>query len=285
MTNRKYIFEALQGASSFLKSNGREEAAARIILQHELGLSHAGLLASMREELEEEKFREFWDKIELHASGTPVQHITGTEEFYGRSFRVNAQVLIPRPETEELIEETLKIAARYFPEGNPSIADIGTGSGVIAITMKCELPAAKVTATDISEEALAVAKDNAKRLNADVAFESGDLLEPIKERKWDIVLSNPPYIGYEEAPDLSDSVRDFEPHTALFAENEGLALYEKMAAGLPEIVDKPSIIGFEIGYAQGEAVRAFLKAAFPEANVYVKKDINKKDRMVFCINK
>ncbi|MCJ1908177.1 peptide chain release factor N(5)-glutamine methyltransferase [Planococcus ruber] len=284
MTNRKYIFEALQGASSFLKSNGREEAAARIILQHELGLSHAGLLASMREELEEEKFREFWDKIELHASGTPVQHITGTEEFYGRSFRVNAQVLIPRPETEELIEETLKIAARYFPEGNPSIADIGTGSGVIAITMKCELPAAKVTATDISEEALAVAKDNAKRLNADVAFESGDLLEPVKERKWDIVLSNPPYIGYEEAPDLSDSVRDFEPHTALFAENEGLALYEKMAAGLPEIVDKPSIIGFEIGYAQGEAVRAFLKAAFPEANVYVKKDINKKDRMVFCIN-
>lgn len=284
MTNRKYIFEALQGASSFLKSNGREEAAARIILQHELGLSHAGLLASMREELEEEKFREFWDKIELHASGTPVQHITGTEEFYGRSFRINAQVLIPRPETEELIEETLKIAARYFPEGNPSIADIGTGSGVIAITMKCELPAAKVTATDISEEALAVAKDNAKRLNADVAFESGDLLEPIKERKWDIVLSNPPYIGYEEAPDLSDSVRDFEPHTALFAENEGLALYEKMAAGLPEIVDKPSIIGFEIGYAQGEAVRAFLKAAFPEANVYVKKDINKKDRMVFCIN-
>jgi len=284
MTNKKYIFEALQGASSFLKSKGREEAAARIILQHELGLSHAGLLASMREELEEEKFREFWSKIELHSLGTPIQHITGSEEFYGRSFGVNEHVLIPRPETEELIEETLQLAARYFPTGNPSIADIGTGSGVIAITMKCELPAADVTATDISQAALSVATYNAKRLHADVAFKLGDLLEPIKDRKWDIVLSNPPYIGYEEAPDLSDSVRDFEPHSALFAENQGLALYEKMAEGLPEIVDKPSIIGFEIGYTQGEAVKNLLKDAFPEANVYVKKDINKNDRMVFCIN-
>lgn len=284
MNNRKYIYEALQGASSFLTSKGREEAAARIILQHELGLSHAGLLASMREELEEEKFRKFWSKIELHALGTPIQHITGTEEFYGRSFQVNEHVLIPRPETEELIEETLQLITAYFPKGNPSIVDIGTGSGVIAITMKCELPAAHVVATDISETALVVANGNAKRLNADVSFKTGDLLEPIKDRKWDVVLSNPPYISYEEAPDLSDSVRDFEPHSALFAENQGLALYEKMAEGLPHIVDKPSIIGFEIGYTQGEAVKKILQQAFPEASVYIKKDINKNDRMVFCIN-
>src|SRR5690606_10462109 len=192
-------------------------------------LSYAGLIASMREEMEEEKFREFWFKIEFKSLGTPIQHIPGSEEVYGRSFGVNEHVLIPRPETEELIEETLQLAARYFPTGNPSIADIGTGSGVIAITMKCELPAADVTATDISQAALNVATDNAKQLHADVAFKLGDLLEPIKDRKWDIVLSNPPYIGYEEAPDLSDSVRDFEPHSALFAENQGLALYEKMA--------------------------------------------------------
>lgn len=284
MTNAKYIFEALNGASSFLKDKGREEAAARIILQHELGLSHAGLLASMRDELDEEKFQRFWAKIELHALGTPVQHITGTEEFYGRSFQVNEHVLIPRPETEELIEETLQLAARYFPEGNPSIADIGTGSGVIAITMKCEMPAADVMATDISAVALAVAAGNAERLHAEVLFKSGDLLEPVKDRKWDIILSNPPYISYEEAPDLSDSVRDFEPHSALFAENQGLALYEKMAQRLPHIVDKPGIIGFEIGYTQGEAVKSLLQHAFPEAKVYVKKDINKNDRMVFCIN-
>lgn len=284
MTKAKYIYEALNGASSFLKSKGREEAAARIILQHELEMSHAGLLASMRDELDDSRYESYWSKIERHASGTPIQHITGTEEFYGRSFLVNENVLIPRPETEELIEETLQLAERYFPAGNPSIADIGTGSGVIAITMKCELPASRVVATDISEAALATALENAKRFNIDVAFKLGDLLEPIKDAKWDIVLSNPPYIAYEEAPDLSDSVRDFEPHSALFAENQGLALYEKMAEGLTGIVDKPSIIGFEIGYTQGEAVKNLLKQAFPEAVVYVKKDINKNDRMVFCIN-
>src|SRR5690606_21437999 len=118
-----------------LKSKGREEAVARILLQHELGLSHAGLLSSMRDEMEEAAFERFWSKVEQHAIGIPVQHLTGTEEFYGRTFAVNEDVLIPRPETEELVEETLKLAAELFPDNRPSIADIGTGSGIIAITM------------------------------------------------------------------------------------------------------------------------------------------------------
>lgn len=284
MTEVKRVFEALNGASSFLKDNGREENAARILLQHELGLSQSGLLASLRDEMAQASFEHYWQNIKQHAAGVPVQHLTGVEEFYGRTFGVNGDVLIPRPETEELIEETLELAARYFPESTPSIADIGTGSGIIAITMKCELPDAAVTATDISARALETAKTNAERLGADITFALGDLTEPLKDRKWDIVLSNPPYIAYSEAESLSDTVRDYEPHSALFADKEGLELYEKMALQLPDLVNKPGIIGFEIGHEQGKAVQALLQAAFPDAQVYVKKDINRNDRMVFCIN-
>ncbi|WKA57886.1 peptide chain release factor N(5)-glutamine methyltransferase [Planococcus shenhongbingii] len=284
MTKSRRLYEALNGASSFLKSKGREEAVARILLQHELGLSHAGLLSAMRDEMDEAVFERYWSKIEQHAKGIPVQHLTGAEEFYGRKFQVNEDVLIPRPETEELVEETLRLVKEMFPDKYPTVADIGTGSGIIAITMKCELPGSLVTATDISEKALTMAKQNAHRLEADVHFKLGDLTEPIRDQKWDIILSNPPYISYEEAADLSDTVRDFEPHNALFADNNGLALYEKMADQLPHLLNKPGIVGFEIGYKQGPVVENLLKKAFPDATVYIKKDINNQDRMVFCIN-
>lgn len=284
MNNPFKIYEALKRASSYLQEHGREEAAARILLQHELDLSHASLLAGMRDEIGEEDFSRFWEKVEQLADGTPVQHLTGTEEFYGRKFLVNKDVLIPRPETEELVEEALRLIRLHLTAENPTIADIGTGSGIIAITMKCELPAAQVAATDISLPALETAKENARRLGAEITFRQGDLAEPISLSKWDVILSNPPYIGHAESPDLSDTVRDFEPHSALFADNEGLALYEKLADQLPALLNKPGIAGFEIGYAQGQAVKKMLEAAFPGAQVYIKKDINNNDRMVFCIN-
>ena len=283
MTKLKYVYEALKRASSFLLENGREEGAARILLQHELGLSYSGFIAAMRDEISEAQFDRFWATVKQHAKGVPVQHLTGSEEFYGRNFLVNPNVLIPRPETEELIEETLQLIDRHLSKKELAIADIGTGSGIIAITMKCELPDAHVTATDISQPALETAALNAERLHADIDFRLGDLAEPIKGRKWDVILSNPPYIGYAEAPSLSDSVRDFEPHSALFADQEGLALYEKMAEQFPKLINKPGIIGFEIGYQQGPAVEKMLKSAFSDALVYIKEDINKNDRMVFAI--
>ncbi|MDQ0428307.1 release factor glutamine methyltransferase [Planomicrobium stackebrandtii] len=285
MTKLKYVYEALKRASSYLEANGREEGAARILLQHELGLTYSGLIAAMRDEITEQQFEKFWINVEQHAKGIPVQHLTGSEEFYGRNFLVNSDVLIPRPETEELIEETLGLIGRYLTKKELFIADIGTGSGVIAITMKCELPSAQVTATDISQAALEMAAKNAGLLNAEIDFRLGNLSEPIQDRKWDVILSNPPYIAHAEAPGLSDSVRDFEPHSALFADKEGLDLYEKMAEQLPNLLHKPGIIGFEIGYQQGAAVEKLLKDAFPDALVYSKKDINKNDRMVFAIIK
>ncbi len=278
------IFEALNRASSYLTENGREEAVAEILLQHVLGRSRAGLLAAMRDEMDDADYEAFWHLIEQHIKGRPVQHLTGYEMFYGRKFSVNPDVLIPRPETEELVEESLVLIQRYISNPAPAIADIGTGSGIIAITMQQELPSAKITATDISQKALDTACKNAIDLGAEIEFRKGDLLGPLQEETWDVILSNPPYIAFSEAESMSDSVKDFEPHAALFAEQEGLALYRKMMEDLPRLLNKPGIVGLEIGHLQGEAVEKMLKKAFPQAKIYCKKDINKNDRMVFCIN-
>lgn len=279
----KTNFEALTRASSFLEENKREKEVARYLLQHVLQKNYSELMMTIYDEITPEAYQTFWAYIEEHATGRPFQYITGQETFYGRDFLVNEHVLIPRPETEELIEEVKKRVARLFEEHKTlKIADIGTGSGAIALTVKKEISNAEVTATDISTEALVVAKKNAERLKAKVEFKQGDLIAPIADQKWDIILSNPPYIGSHEAESLSDTVIDYEPHLALFAAEDGLQLYRKMTEQLPEIMNAPSFIGFEIGYAQGPAVQKMLQNAFPLADVEIVQDINQKNRFVFC---
>ena len=279
----KYVYEALNRASSFLAEHGREEPVARMLLQHVLQKTHVQLLMDMREEMSAEQFERFWSMIEEHKDGKPVQYIIGTEEFYGRTFQVNEHVLIPRPETEELIVETTARMQRLFGERKPlKLADIGTGSGAIAITMKAESPELQVTATDLSPEAIEVAQGNATRLGTPITFKQGDLTAPISTEKWDIVLSNPPYIAHDEAPTLSDTVLNYEPHSALFADEDGLILYKRLAFELPAIMNRPGLIGLEIGYAQGPAVQSFFQQSFPEAHVTIVKDINGKERMIFC---
>jgi release factor glutamine methyltransferase len=279
----KTIYEALNRASSFLVENNREKEVARYLLQHVLGKSYSQLMMAMYEEISTDDFGTFWSYIEEHATGRPFQYVIQQETFYGRDFFVNEDVLIPRPETEELIEEVKKRTKSLFDANNTvKLADIGTGSGAIAISIKKEISSLQVTATDISSAALAVATKNAQVLSADITFKQGDLLEPIQDQQWDIVLSNPPYIGYDEAKTLSDTVIDYEPHLALFAEEDGLQLYRKMAQQLPYMMKKTSLIGFEIGYEQGIAVQEMLQIAFPNALVEVVQDMNKKDRFVFC---
>jgi release factor glutamine methyltransferase len=279
----KTVFEALQWASSFLMEHGRDENAARLLLQHLLETDYTGIMMRMHDEISEEKQSQFQQMIKMHAEGKPVQYITGVEEFYGRTFQVNESVLIPRPETEELIEGAItRMKALFGEERNIKLVDIGTGSGIIAITMKLEWPDAKVAATDISSDALQTAKQNADRLNANIDFRQGDLTEPIANEKWDVILSNPPYIAYEEAEEMSDIVLQHEPHLALFAEDRGLKLYKQMVKALPNLVNTPALIGFEIGYSQGEAVAELLKTSFPQAEIEIVKDINKKDRIIFC---
>ncbi|MBG9454735.1 SAM-dependent methyltransferase [Lysinibacillus sphaericus] len=276
------VMEALQWASSFLVDNGREETAARIVMQHILGTSYSEVMLHLQDALTAEQQEKFKELIEEHASGRPVQYCIGSEEFYGRSFIVDESVLIPRPETEELVLGTINRMNKIFKNQNLKLADIGTGSGAIALSMKLECPELTVVATDLSEAALFTAQKNAQRLSADIDFRLGDLTKPLSGEKFDIVLSNPPYIAFDEAKEMSNTVLEHEPHSALFAEEDGLILYRKLAEQLPPLMNKPALIGLEIGYTQGEQVAQFFKNSFPQATVSIEKDINGKPRMIFC---
>ncbi|AOV08843.1 peptide chain release factor N(5)-glutamine methyltransferase [Sporosarcina ureilytica] len=280
MTER--IYEAQNRAFSLLEEKGLDTGSVRILMEYVTGHSHASLLANMRTPLTEEQQRNFWRKVDELLEGKPVQYVIGHEIFYGRKYNVNEHVLIPRPETEELIVEALERMKRLFHKPDLSIADIGTGSGAIAITMKLESPEARVTATDISEPALQVAKQNATELKAAIHFKEGDLSVPIANQTWDVVLSNPPYIARSEASEMTDTVLDYEPHSALFAEEDGLYCYRKLAEQLPKLMNKPGLIGVEIGHAQGKAVYNLFAESFPNAVIEMVKDINGKNRMLFC---
>jgi release factor glutamine methyltransferase len=279
------IYEALNWASSSLKENGRNENAGEILLKHLLKMNRSQLLANLHSELPDEVLKQFATDVNEHIAGTPVQYIIGTEEFYGRTFKVNKEVLIPRPETEELIYHTLqKIPVLFKEAAGLELVDVGTGSGAIAITMKLESPSLNVTATDIAAESLQIASENAGELEADIEFVQGDLLKPliVKGRQFDIVLSNPPYIPESDKESMSVVVTEHEPHRALFAGNDGLDFYRRFMLELPQVIKRPGLIGFEVGAGQGANIAAMLQEAFPKAVVSVEYDINGKDRMVFA---
>lgn len=277
----KKIYEALHWASSFLKENNRDENAGELLLKYFLECSRSTLFASMHDELSADVLERFEEAVQEHIKGTPIQYLIGYEEFYGRKFRVNENVLIPRPETEELIYHALK----KIPEkNNLTLLDVGTGSGAIGVTMKLEAPFLKVTASDVISQSLELARKNAEELHADVTFIEGDLLQPFinTHKKFDIVLSNPPYIPESDAPIMSEVVTDHEPHIALFAGKDGLDLYRRFMEELPFVLKESYLIGFEIGFGQGKKVAKMLRETFPEAKVTIEFDINGKDRMVFA---
>lgn len=280
------VFEALKWASSYLKDHNREEYAAELLVRHSLQVSRSEMLIKFREDMEDKQFESFQKLVYLHAQGQPVQYIIGQEDFYGRAFTVNKEVLIPRPETEELVQSALARIDRLFGKNaSLKLVDVGTGSGAIAVTMKLENPSLQVVATDLYEVSLSVAKQNAKKLGAeDIEFIQGDLLQPLMEqgRSIDILLSNPPYIPEGDIQTMSDIVTEFEPHRALFAGEDGLVLYRRLCEELPLVVKEKAIIGFEVGAGQSKAAAKLLETAFPQAKVEVQYDINGKDRMVFA---
>ncbi|HEY9576752.1 MAG TPA: peptide chain release factor N(5)-glutamine methyltransferase [Pseudobacillus sp.] len=279
------IYEALRWASSFLREQKRDENAGELLLQHVVNMKRSELLANMHEQLTEQQQQSFTEMVNRHGEGVPIQHMIGKEQFYGRNFAVNGDVLIPRPETEELIWHTLERLSQHFnKEKELAMADIGTGSGAIAVTMKLERPQLTVYASDLSEKALQMAKQNSEELEADIRFLHGDLLAPFIESgiKLDIILSNPPYIPLNDRKELSTVVIDHEPELALFGGEDGLDVYRRLCEQLPDVLNPQALVGFEIGAGQGKAVSALLQSAFPQAVVDVKNDINGKDRMVFA---
>jgi release factor glutamine methyltransferase len=277
------VFEALNWASSFLEDAGREAKAGELLLMHVMEYNRTQLFMNMREELTPQQIEKFQLVVDQHRSGVPIQHIMGYEEFYGRKFIVNKEVLIPRPETEELVQGVIKRIKEHFPKDQElQVIDVGTGSGAISITLALEEPRLSVIGTDIAEQSLVVAQQNAKLLGAKLEFSTGDLLKPIIEKKQtvDVVVSNPPYIPKDET--LSDVVKDYEPHRALFGGEDGLDFYRRFMDELPLVLNERALVAFEVGTGQGEAVAQLLKSAFPHAAVEVVDDINGKDRMVYA---
>lgn len=205
--------------------------------------------------------------------GIPVQYIVGNVDFYGYNINVDENVLIPRFETEELVDRTIK---RLRGKENLDIVDLGTGSGCIAITLAKELKAS-VDAVDISKEALEVAKQNAKNNGIKINFYQGDMLSPLT-KKYDCIISNPPYISYNE--EIMDIVKNNEPSIALYADNNGLACYEKILSTCKEYLKENALIAFEIGYKQADDIKKIANK-YLECEVIVEKDLQGKDRFVF----
>lgn len=213
-------------------------------------------------------------------AGEPMDHVVGYSWFYGYKMIVNEDVLIPRPETEELCAHVLAQMDYLFPQGKLAAADVGTGSGAIAITLAKEEPRVHMTASEISEKALAVARENAVLNQAEVEFAQGDMLIPLIEKglQLDVLVSNPPYIPQEE--NIEASVRDFEPHVALFGGKDGLYFYRRIFADCQKILKPKSFMAFEIGWDEKKALTELVQQYFPEALFEVLKDINGRDRIL-----
>lgn len=265
-----------------LKLN-KEESGVLILLLHFSKKTSADLYANMNDVVDEDIYKAFNKAInEYFYNNVPIQHITGIQEFYGYEFNVDNTVLIPRPETEELVENIL-LTYDEFMNHEVSVVDIGCGSGCIGLTLKLEEPRMDVTLTDISHEAILKAEENAKKLGADVKFLEGDMLEPLKGLKFDILVSNPPYIPTNE--EIQSLVKDNEPWVALFGGEDGLKFYRIILSNAKKYLKGRNIIAFEHGFDKNKEIKDLALRYFQNAEVRQIKDIFGKDRMTIIINK
>lgn len=230
---------------------------ARVLLRHVLGCPSAHLAAHPERPLDEEQWCLYCALVEARVNGEPVAYLTGEREFFGRSFLVSPAVLIPRPETELLVELTL---AHGGAHPRPRILDLGTGSGAIAITLALELDGAEITAVDAAREALWVAMGNAARLGASVSFMQGSWFEGLAGERYQLIVSNPPYVAAGD-PHLSQGDVRFEPRSALAAGAEGLDDLQHIVAAAPVHLDDDGWLLLEHGYDQAAAVRGLLTDA------------------------
>lgn len=209
----------------------------------------------------------------------PIQYIVGNVNFYGNIIEVNEDVLIPRYETEFLVEKTISLAKKYFPQ-KIDILDLGTGSGCIAITLKKHLES-NIDALDISNKALSIARKNAQNNNVKINFLNKDIAT-YQEKQYDLIISNPPYISEEE--EIMDLVKNNEPHIALYAKDNGLYFYKKIIDNLPLITKEKYLLALEIGYNQAIPISEYAKNKLKDINITVEKDLSNKDRYIFITN-
>jgi release factor glutamine methyltransferase len=240
---------------------GPPRMAAEALLMHAVGRDRAFLHAHPEYELTQKETREFHTAVEKRASGIPLQYITGHQEFWGLDFLVNPAVLIPRPETEHLVEWAIELIRRSA--STPRVIDVGTGSGCIILSVAHEVKDAELHAVDISQPALAVARNNAERLRLTerVTFHEGDLLTEFLGASgyFDFVVSNPPYVGRSEADKVQREVREHEPEVAVFGGERGLDIYERLIPQAHQVLKPGGYLLLEIGYSIEEPVRNLLK--------------------------
>ena len=276
MTYQRFIKDAENKAIE----HDKEESAVILLMEHVAGLETNELYMKMHDEIDDEvanKFNEVFDKY-LN-DNKPMQYLIGTSCFYGYDFIVNEDVLIPRYETEELVENILYRYDEHFKGKRVDVCDLATGSGCIAISLALEEKNMNVVASDISFDALKVAEENNKKFNAGVKFMQGDMLEPFKGMKFDIFVSNPPYIPEDE--DVMPLVKDNEPNIALFGGNDGMKFYRIILSGVKPLLKDKAIICFEHGFDKKEEMISLAHEYFPKSKVEVLKDLEGKDRMTF----
>lgn len=276
------VKELIKQAESRLDDSNKDVNVAKVLFYHLANKEPHELYLMYDEEVDKDLEKQFLMGMEEYYNGRPIQYIKGVETFFGRDFKVNENVLIPRYETEELVENILYRIDDYFSGyKNITLCDVGTGSGAIAISLALEEPKLKVYATDISDLALTVAKENANNLKADIEFLAGDMLQPLIEKnlKVDIFVSNPPYIPQKQ--EIEAVVKDNEPHVALFGGNDGLYFYRKIFEGVNELLNERALLAFEMGFDQRELMEEALQKYFPNDPYEIIKDINGKDRMLF----
>ena len=227
----------------------------------------------LKKYLDSDKLEEGINKLK---QGIPVQYIVGNVEFYGNIIEVNEDVLIPRFETEELVDRVIK---KLKNKNNLDIVDLGTGSGCIAISLAKNLNS-NIDAVDISNNALEIAKKNAFNNKVNINFYLGDMLKPLN-KKYDLIISNPPYIAYDE--EIMDIVKNNEPHLALYADNNGLYYYEQILKNVNKYLKDEYLIAFEIGYKQAKEIES-LAHTYLSCKVTIEKDLSGKDRYIFIEN-
>lgn len=253
---------------NLLEKKGIEKESIILLITEKLNISKYDFYLSLDKELDSNII----DDINQLENNVPVQYILGYTYFYKYKFKVNKNVLIPRFDTEVLIEQAIKIIKE---KDNPKVIDIGTGSGCIAITLKKEIPSLNIYASDISKEALEVAKDNAILNNVNINFFNNDLLNNISD-KYDIIISNPPYIAYSE--DIMDLVKNNEPSLALFSPNEGLYHYDQILKQSKERLNNKGIIIFEIPSGRDEEIKNLVLKYYN--NYEIIKDYNNLSRVL-----
>ena len=276
--------QAITKACLLLRRQGKEESLARFLLMYMLDEGPQLFSKSLSKKLSKENEEKYFSLIEKHIKeDVPLSHLVGFEYFYDRKFKVTKDVLSPRMETEELIYKVVEYV-KATKKSNLKILDLCTGSGIIAITLKKELDqfSIDVVASDISQEAIKVAKENVQFHDATIKFIQSDIFDSIDD-KFDVIVSNPPYIDRKDKVTMQDNVLKYDPHLALFAEEEGMYFYRKIIEQANNYLNDNGVIFFEIGYDQKEKIIKLADMNGYSAEVY--KDINGRDRMAFLERK